>query len=337
MKAGIIGLGRMGRRHIKVVKHLGLELAGVFDIKKESIEAAIDEENIKNDIICSSAEDLFKKNLDCIIIATTANFHFYYTKMAAEAKIPFILCEKPMATSLSECDEMINICEKNNCKLAINHQMRFMEQYTKVKEIIEREEFGGLSSVNVVAGNMGFAMNGTHYFELFRYITNEMAWKVTAWFSKEIVPNPRGSEFEDRAGQIRVETKSGKRFYIEIGADQGHWILVSYAGKNGLLLADELNGEIHYFIREKEYLNMPTTRYAMPGKKEIIKVSPPDIILTTALVLKAMFEGKDYPTGEDGKNAISVLVASYKSAENGNTAVKVNEIDSYYDKKFPWA
>jgi hypothetical protein len=75
----------------------------------------------------------------------------------------------------------------------------------------------------------------------------------------------------------------------------------------------------------------------MPGKKEIIKVSPPDIILTTALVLKAMFEGKDYPTGEDGKNAISVLVASYKSAENGNTAVKVNEIDSYYYKKFPWA
>ncbi len=337
MKAGIIGLGRMGRRHIKVVRHLGLELAGVFDIRKGSIESAIKEENIKNDIICKSVEDLIKKNLDCLIIATTANFHFYYTKMAAEAKIPFILCEKPMATSLAECDEMIEICKKNNCILGINHQMRFMEQYTKVKEIIESEEFGGLASVNVVAGNMGFAMNGTHYFELFRYLTNEMAWNVTAWFSKEIVLNPRGPEFEDRAGQIRVETKSGKRFYIEIGSDQGHWILVTYAGKNGILLADELNGEIHYFIREKEYLNLPTTKYAMPGKKEIIKVSPPDIINTTSLVLKTMFEGKGYPSGEDGRNAISVLVAAYKSAESQNIPVELEDLKSHYSNKYPWA
>lgn len=338
MKACIIGMGRMGRRHIKILRYLGLDLVGVFDIKKESIDLAIVEENVPYNNIFNSAEEMLKKTKpDLAIVATTAPSHCYYTKMIANEKVPYILCEKPMATSLEECDEMINICKKNNCKLGINHQMMFMEQYTKVKELINEDNFGFLSSINISAGNFGFAMNGTHYFEMFRYLTDEEPYEVTAWFSNEIVPNPRGVEFEDNGGQIMVKTKSGKRLYMDIGTDQGHWIIVVYAGRNGLIVADGLNGKLFYYCRKKEYKELPTTRYAMPSEFKTIEVKPADIIEPTANLLKAMFENKTYTTGEKGKLAISVLVAAYKSNENGNLCVRIKDLGDYYVKNFPWA
>ena len=87
--------------------------------------------------------------------------------------------------------------------------MRFMEQYTKAKEIVEDASFGGLASATVVAGNFGIAMNGSHYFEMFRYLADEMPAKVAAWFSSETVANPRGAQFEDRAGSVRITTGEG--------------------------------------------------------------------------------------------------------------------------------
>lgn len=337
MKVGIIGLGRMGKRHIEVARYLNLKITGVYDLKKESIEAAIAEKKIDNSLVCNSAEELLDKNLDCLIIATTAPSHYTYTLMAAKRKIKYILCEKPMATSLAECDEMIDICKKNGCKLAINHQRRYMEQYKKIKEILFSKDFGGFASVNVIAGNFGFAMNGTHYFELFRYLTEEEPYKVTSWFSKDIVPNPRGIEFEDRAGELFVMTEKGKRLYVEIGADQGHWILVNYAGKNGIILADELNGKIYLNLRKKDFLDYPTVKYAMPNRFKEIKVKPPDIIKSTAMLLQSFFAGENYPSGKDGKRTIMILVAAYKSNEKGNAPVNINDLNSHYKIKYPWA
>ena len=57
--------------------------------------------------------------------------------------------------------------------LAVNHQMRFMEQYLTPKAIIEGDAFGGLTSVTVVGGNFGLSMNALHYFEMFRFMTGE--------------------------------------------------------------------------------------------------------------------------------------------------------------------
>ncbi len=68
-----------------------------------------------------------------------------------------------------------------------------------------------------------------------------------------------------------------------------------------------------------------------------IKVSPPDIIESTAMVLKSLFEGKNYPSGEDGRNTILTLVAAYKSNENKNSSVKINDLQSHYEIKYPWA
>ena len=125
---------------------------------------------------------------ELVIIATTAPSHCQLTTLFAENGAKYILCEKPMAVSLSECEKMIAICRSNGTSLAINHQRRFMNRVILPREIISRDSFGELASIIQVGGNMGMAMNAIHSFELFRYLIEDNADEVTAWFSNEPIP-----------------------------------------------------------------------------------------------------------------------------------------------------
>jgi predicted dehydrogenase len=338
MKAIIIGAGRMGRRHIQVIRDLGLNLVGISDSKPEALSLATEESGIPADLHFTSAHHMLRQTKpECVIVATTAPSHCEYTCMAAESGAKFVLCEKPMAVSLAECDQMLKVCDRNGTELAVNHQMRFMEQYTESKQIIESELFGGLSSITVVGGNFGLAMNGTHYFEMFRYMTNESPVEVSAWFSPEKVSNPRGTQFEDRAGAVRLISPSGKRFYMEIGADQGHGVHVVYAGPYGQLVVDELAGSAKVVTRDNAYRNLPTTRYGLPASERHFKIQPADVVGPSRAVLNALLTKTNFPTGMDGRLALSVLVGAYVSDENGHLSVRIDGKTLPRNRVFPWA
>jgi predicted dehydrogenase len=337
MKAVVLGVGRMGRRHMEVVRRLGWDLAGVFDVSQDSLKLAQDEHGLANHQLFSTLDKLYAEiRPESVIIATTADSHCALTCMAAERGAKYILVEKPMAVSLEECDHMIETCKRYGAKLAVNHQMRFMEQYTEPKRLFNTEAYGGLASMTVVAGNFGFAMNGTHYFEAFRFLTDENPVEVTAWFSAEMVANPRGAQFQDRAGSIRAVTASGKRLYMEIGVDQGHGIRVIYACRNGMITVDELSGALISSEREEQYRALPTTRYGMPALDTQRMIQPCEVIDASADVIRAMLNDVDSVSGEDGRRVIELLMAAYQSAESGSIPVR---LDGGIDRKriFPWA
>jgi predicted dehydrogenase len=334
----VIGAGRMGRRHIHAARKLGLTLVGVVDRAQSSLQEAKAEHGLPDNLLFSTAEELFAAAApECLIIATTADSHCSLTCMAAEHGVKYILVEKPLAVSLAECNTMIAVCRKHGAKLAVNHQMRFLEQYSVPKSLLDSDAYGGFKSMTVVAGNFGISMNGTHYFEAFRYMANEDPIEVSAWFSSETVPNPRGAQFEDRAGSIRVVTASGKRMYLEIGADQGHGVQVVYAGRNGTIHVNEITGDMLASVREGQYRDLPTTRYGMPAIATHEKIAPVEVVDSTAEVLSALLaNSSDNVTAEQGMMAVKVLVAAYTSAENGNITVRLNApLDD--SRIFPWA
>jgi predicted dehydrogenase len=338
VKTVVLGTGRMGRRHIQVVNEMGLDLVGICDPNQDSLLLAQKEQSVPPELHYRDAHTLMgEKKPECVVIASTAPSHREYTELAASFGAKFILCEKPMATSLADCDAMIEACRKFGAKLAVNHQMRFMDQYTEPKKMLESDKFGGLSSITVVAGNFGLAMNGSHYFEMFRYMTGEAPKYVSAWFADEKVPNPRGAEFEDRAGSVRIVSGSGKRFYLETSADQGHGIQVIYAAKFGQIIVDELAGKMRILFREEQYRDLPTTRYGMPAVVSESNIKPADAVAPSRAVLEALLNDGDVPTGEDGRLAVAALVAAYVSNENGHSAVDIDDMQSHRQLVFPWA
>lgn len=324
MKVSIIGLGRMGLRHVQVAQNLGLDLVGLCDANEQALVNASGTLALPSHIFHTDAAAMLAASRpECLVIATTAPSHAALVELAARAGVGMILCEKPMAVSLKACDAMIETCRNAGIRLAINHQMRFMEQYQLPKRLLAEPHFGGLTSVNIQAGNFGIAMNGTHYFEMFRFMTDESPVRVSAHFSKEAVPNPRGPQFEDTAGTVRIETASGRRFYMDCAADQGHGVNAVYMARNGRITIDELAGELVAVVRQGEHSALPTTRYGMPIETERLDITPADAVAPSAAVLSALIAGKDYPTGEDGRSAMEVLIAAHLSHQRSGAVVAI--------------
>lgn len=338
MKVAVIGLGRMGLRHLKILRESGHEIAGLADARPEAAVLAQSEFGVSPDLCFTSAEAMLEQvRAELVVVATTAPSHHDLTLRAVRSGATHILCEKPMAVSLRQCDAMIEACGAAGTKLAINHQMRFMEQYTRPKDIFASEAFGGLASATGVMGNFGIAMNGSHYFEAFRYLTDEPASLVSARFSRETVANPRGPQFVDRAGVVRIETPSGRRFMMDASADQGHGMLMVYAGRNGRLSIDELTGAAKLVVRKPEHRDAPTTRYGMPWTEDDFAIAPADAIEPTRAVLNALLAGVNYPTGADGLRAVEILVAAYHSDEQDGRTIHLGSEELPRDRIFPWA
>ncbi len=93
-------------------------------------------------------------DIDAIAIATPVNLHFEFAKKSLEAgKHTFI--EKPMASSLKQCSELIKLAEKNNLTLMIGHTFIFTPAVRKIKEIIDSGDLGEIYYINSQRLNLG--------------------------------------------------------------------------------------------------------------------------------------------------------------------------------------
>lgn len=337
MKFCAIGLGRMGRRHLQVAKNLGFSIAGVYDPMPESVRLAKEEQEVPSSAVFGSVEQMLNEaKPQAIVVASTAPSHCEYVVQAAEAGVRYILCEKPMAVSVAECERMIEVCASFGSSLAVNHQMRYMEQYTVVKELAQNDAMGGLHSITVAGSNFGLAMNAVHYFEMFRYLAGEDIELVHFWADEAKVPNPRGSQYEDRSGQLRAISRSGIRLYMDISGDQGHGIQVVYGCRYGQILVDELAGFMRYTSRAEGFRELPTTRYGMPSATQVRQIAPADAIAPTQSVWQAMLDGRPYPDGAAGLHAVRALVAANLSAEADGKPMEVTQ-GQFLERRFPWA
>ena len=124
-RVGIIGLGRMGRRHLEAyLKTPDVKVDACSDANPEALKFL---EARKVD--CKRFTDwrlmLKEGTFDLLSVVTNGPTHAEITTAAAEAKVPRIICEKPMATSIKDAKRMIATAETNGTRLAINYSRRW--------------------------------------------------------------------------------------------------------------------------------------------------------------------------------------------------------------------
>ena len=88
--------------------------------------------------------------IDAVYIATPVFLHAEQTIAAAKAG-KHILCEKPMALNVKECDEMLAACRANNVKLGIAYYRHFYPVIERAKAIIASGEIGKVSVAQINA------------------------------------------------------------------------------------------------------------------------------------------------------------------------------------------
>ena len=145
LTVGIIGMG-IGKYHADaVVRTEKAALTWICDLDEELLADMKDKFKVAN--TCTDYREMLKDpDLDCVIIGTPDQLHKKMTEEALAAG-KHVLCEKPMALSTEQCDEMIAAAEKNGKRLMIGQCLRFHNAYSYLKDCTDNKNFGKLKNL----------------------------------------------------------------------------------------------------------------------------------------------------------------------------------------------
>ncbi len=73
---------------------------------------------------------------DFVDICTPPDSHLHYAKLAADRGLP-VLCQKPLAPSLEEAEELVRYCRDRSVPLMVNENWRWQGWYREIKRMIE--------------------------------------------------------------------------------------------------------------------------------------------------------------------------------------------------------
>ncbi len=152
-KVGIIGLGFMGKMHFRCYQALDdVQVVAICDTDPtrfeategtagniEGAEAPLDFTGV--DLYADFDKMLAEAKLDALSIALPTYLHKQYAIKALASGVN-VLCEKPMALSVADGQEMIAAAQQSGKLLQIGHCIRFWPEYAKTKEIIDSGKYG---------------------------------------------------------------------------------------------------------------------------------------------------------------------------------------------------
>lgn len=277
----------------------------------------------------SSLDEMLKKeNLDAVIIASENIKHAKYAVSAMEAQV-HILCEKPIATTIKDLNEMLSTYRKSGVVFQTCFVMRYHTATLTVKDIIDSGVIGdvmaitGTNRLNInsilvepwftdkgLSGGGAVMDHTVHLADIMRWLTSKEIKQVYTEIGQNIFP------------QLRVEDNFFTLLTFEgglVGSIDGSWCLpdtyptwgefsvIAY-GTHGMLTLDAFKQNVISIFSRSLDGGVKWHYYSCNADLEMIK----DFI-------KCVIDPSRKPraTIEDGCKGTEVTIASYWSAEKG--------------------
>ncbi|MGA5198241.1 Gfo/Idh/MocA family oxidoreductase [Streptomyces exfoliatus] len=135
LRAGLIGLGAMGRNHARVLANLdGVDLVGVVD-------PAGDQRRAHSAPVLSTVEELIALGADYAVVACPTTLHEEISLKLADANI-CALIEKPLAGSVDAAKRLVDAFESRGLVAGVGHIERFNPALMSLRARLEAGELG---------------------------------------------------------------------------------------------------------------------------------------------------------------------------------------------------
>jgi predicted dehydrogenase len=153
LRIGIIGLGYWGPNYARVVTELpGAELAWVCDASEAALESIAARYPARP---TTDPDELFAADdVDAVIVATPTSTHAALSIRALGAG-KHVLSEKPLAGSVSDCDDVIAAAEDADRVLFVGHTFIFNPAVRQMRELVESGEIGKLLYCHAARTGLG--------------------------------------------------------------------------------------------------------------------------------------------------------------------------------------
>jgi len=328
---GIIGSGYMGRTYAECVVRYNTgarlvavaggsrapSLAGDYNVAAEPTVAAL----------------LERQDVDAVIITSPQSAHREQTIAAAEHG-KHILVEKPMATSVAECREMIDACNTHGVALSVIKPWRYRGSTRGLMDSLRRGDIGAVRMISLwwlyprppFVGKEwfrdpkegGFYLDaGSHCFDYLRWVANAEA---TRMFAQVATYNQDSATARSTMTNIAFANGVMAQLWLSYEVPAPGWENTDFrarvVGENGELDAHGYGllqlgrGESWATLYEQgkmDYINRPMERVRLEGFFDM-----------TQDFFDAVGEGRiPSVTGEDGLKAVAMVEAGYRSSASG--------------------
>lgn len=144
LRVGIVGAGFMGALHAQAWRATPATLTGVYSLYPDMVRAVIDRYGGR----AYPGLDALVADVDVVDICAPTHVHHEIALQAAAAG-KHVVCEKPLARTIAQAEEMIAACEQAGVKLLVGHVVRYFPQYAQAKALVERGEVGDVAVVRL--------------------------------------------------------------------------------------------------------------------------------------------------------------------------------------------
>jgi predicted dehydrogenase len=187
MKIGVLGIGYWGPnliRNFLASKNVSRVIG--CDLDRNRLEFA--EKRFPEITLTDNCELLYRdKDINALVIATPVDKHFEFAKKALLSD-KHIWVEKPFTSTSQQAEELIELAEKRNLKIFVDHTFIYTGSVMKMRELVDNNELGEIIYFDSVRINLGLFQNDVnviwdlapHDISIMNYILNKKPVAVTA-------------------------------------------------------------------------------------------------------------------------------------------------------------
>lgn len=249
MRAAVIGLGAMGRNHLRVYDDLpGVTLAAVVDSDPERLSVAARRHDARP--YTSVSDMLRSERIDLASVAVPTQFHHEVGGELLDAGIA-TLVEKPIAATISAGEDLIARARRSGCAFTVGHVERFNPAILELKRRLDAGELGRVFQIHATRvgpfpariRDVGVVIDlATHDLDLMCYLLGQDVVRVYAETDRNI-----HTEHEDSLSGV-LKFDGGVVGVLDI-----NWLTptkrrtLTVTGDKGMFLANYLSQDLTFF------------------------------------------------------------------------------------------
>jgi len=147
---GILGAGFAGAMHARSA--LGLEDVRVMAVAALPLDQAAALAKECGARVATAEQICTADDIDLVVVATPTHLHAEYATAAARAG-KHVFCEKPIARTREQAEEMVRACDAAGVTLAVGHVVRYFPEYRRAKRLLDDGTLGRPAIATLVRGN----------------------------------------------------------------------------------------------------------------------------------------------------------------------------------------
>ncbi|MEP6900824.1 MAG: Gfo/Idh/MocA family oxidoreductase [Actinomycetota bacterium] len=349
LRVAIVGLGQVTRNiHFPAYKNLAekIEIVAGCDVDAAARQTAKEKLGLP-EIFDDPQKMIAATAPDIVSICTPPAFHIEQSLMALESGC-HVFCEKPLAESLAEVDQLILAARKANRQVVVNNQFPFMNIHRAAKAAIGTPEFGRLLFLQAwqifhpdemteadwrgrLKRRLCFEF-GIHVFSLVRYFFDDEPTAISAQ-----MPNPLTKFHSDALNLITLEFADGRAASIilnRLSSAPERYLDMRLDGENASVHTS-IGGEVRLEagIHTRQKLPFLGFNFVKGGKAVLQNGTKSKIIAKDGInpfasstqyhfnnFVDALKNGTEPPgTAADNRKTLALVFAAYDAAEARKT------------------